>query len=389
MSAIARFLWTQHVKQPAAAPERGSDPYLASQGPRTAPSRRLVDINNKPYQYIFNSLCPQGVRSATQVWQPYLTAVASPETRAVGGCDQGNCSRALLLSLDSPRITGGAMDRLRQWWLNDLPIGVKLALLVLLANAGPAISILMTFPGRTETLFVWTIEPFINARLMGVMYANALILIGMGVLQPSWARVRIIMAQITVFSFTATALTFVYLKPFLAHPWFHLAFWLTVYLALCVVAPFVFVTQERKRGGRLPVRIPLSTATRLLAGASLLICLVCGLGLLFQVDTVNQVWPWTLPPLVGGLIGVLFTSQIAAYAWALWDGDWMRIRPVFWQVPPTALLFILLPLLHPADLRPDAGPALALYYAIAGLLMLSSLGVILSYRSAERSTMRP
>jgi hypothetical protein len=70
-----------------------------------------------------------------------------------------------------------ALDKLRQWWSNDLPIEAKLAFLVLLANAAPAISILMIFPGRTEHLFVWTIKPVINARLMGVMYANALILI--------------------------------------------------------------------------------------------------------------------------------------------------------------------------------------------------------------------
>ncbi len=281
------------------------------------------------------------------------------------------------------------MDKLRQWWSNDLPIGVKLAFLVLLANAAPAISILMILPGRTEQLFVWTIKPVINARLMGVMYANALILIAIGVFQPSWARVRIIIVEITVFSFTATALTFVYLKPFLDHPWFHLAFWLIMYLALCVVAPYVLVSQEKKHGGRLPVQIPLSSAARLLAGAFLLVCLICGLGLLFQVDTVNQVWPWKLPPLVGGLIGVLFTSQVAAYAWALWDGDWLRVRPIFWQASPTGLLFILLALLHPADLRSDAGSALILYYAIAGLVVLSSLGVILSYRNVEKSVVQP
>lgn len=276
------------------------------------------------------------------------------------------------------------MDTLRKWWMNDLPRGVKVAFAVLLANAAPAITILMTLPRRTEQLFVWTIKPVINARLMGVMYANALILIIIGVLMTSWPRVRVIMAQITVFSFAATALTFVYLKPFLAHPWFHLAFWLTMYFALCIVAPIVFVLEERKHGGRLPVRVPVKGTTKVLLGAFLLACMICGLGLLFRVDIVNKVWPWALPPLVGGLIGVLFTSQVAAYGWALWDGDWMRIRPVFWQAPPTALLFILLPLLHRGDLRPDAGDGLMLFYVVAILVGLTSLATIRSYRTAER-----
>ena len=235
----------------------------------------------------------------------------------------------------------------------------------------------------TEDLFVWTIKPVINARLIGVMFANALILIGIGVFQTSWARVRIIMVVIVLFSVLATVLTFFYLKPFLAHPWYHLTYWLTMYLVLFFAAPYVFVTQEKEHGGRLPIQIPLSSATRLVAGALLLISLVCAFGLLFQVDTVNQVWPWKLTPLVGGLIGVLFFTHTAAYAWALWDGDWLRVRPMFWQAPLTGLLFILLPLLHPADLRSYAGAALTLYYVLAGLVVLSSLGIILSYRAAE------
>lgn len=275
------------------------------------------------------------------------------------------------------------MGSLKQWWFNDLSRGVKFVFLVLLANALPAFIILMSLPGMTEILFVWTITPEINARLVGVMYFNALLLIGIGIFQPNWARVRIIMVVITLFSIMATVLTFFYLKPFLAHPWYHLTFWLSMYLVLFFAAPYIFVTQEKKHGGRLPIQIPLKTSARLLAGVSLLISLVCGLGLIFQVDVVNQFWPWTLTPLVGGLIGVLFITHTAAYVWALWDGDWLRVRPMFWQAPLTGLLFILLPLLHPNDLRPYAGTALALYYILAGLLVLSNLGIILGYRAAE------
>jgi hypothetical protein len=275
------------------------------------------------------------------------------------------------------------MDSLKLWWNNDLPKGVKVVFLVLLANAVPAIIILMSIPNRTEDFFVWTVKPVINARLMGVMYANALLLVGIGFFQKSWARVRIIMVVITLFSVLATVLTFFYLKPFLAHPWFHLAYWLGMYLVLFFAAPYVFVTEERKHGGRLPVQIPMNTVARLLAFLFTLISLVCSLGLLFAIDIVNQYWPWTLPPLVGGLIGVLLFTHATAYTWALWDGDWPRVRPIFWQAPVTALLFILLPLLHSSDLRPDAGSMLTLYYVLAGLAALASLGVILSNRTDD------
>jgi hypothetical protein len=280
---------------------------------------------------------------------------------------------------------GEFMDRLKLWWSNGLAGSVKFVFLVLLANALPAFIILMSLPGMTEILFVWTINPVINARLVGVMYFNALFLIAIGLFQTSWARVRIIMVVITLFSILATVLTFFYLKPFLAHPWFHLTYWLSMYLVLFFAAPYVFVSQEKKHGGRLPIKIPLNNKARLLAGFSLLLSLIFGLSLIFRVDVVNQYLPWTLPPLVGGLIGVLFITHAAAYAWALWDGDWLRVRPMFWQAPVTALLFILLPLLHPGDLRPDAGTALALYYILAGLVLLANLGIILGYRAADKN----
>ncbi len=274
---------------------------------------------------------------------------------------------------------------LGQWWSNSLPKSVKFVFLVLLANAVPAFLILMLLPAFTDILFVWTIKPEINARLVGAMYSNALLLVSIGMLQPDWPRVRIIMVVITLFSVMATLLTFVYLDPFLAHPWYHLAYWLSMYLVLFFAAPYVFYVQERKSGGRLPISTPLTTPARLFAGIALVISLICGLGLLFAIDTVNQYWPWTLPPLVGGLIGVLLTSHAVAFGWALWDGDWIRTRPMFWQAPVTALIFLLLPITHADQLRPDAGSALTLYIVILGFMFLASSAVILSYRSVEKS----
>ena len=243
------------------------------------------------------------------------------------------------------------MNIIKQWWQNDLSIGVKIVLLALLANGLPAFLILMLFPNLTEILFVWTIKPVINARLIGMMYSNAMLLVIFSAFQTKWEKVRVNLVVITLFSIFATILTFFYLKPFLAHPWYHLAFWLTMYLILFFTSPYIFITHEKKYGGKLPVEIPLNISAQLVAGVSIIISLVSGLGLLFNIDLVNQFWPWELPPLVGGLIGVLFVTHAAAYSWALWDGDWIRSKPIFWQAPITALFFMLLPLLHPA--RPE------------------------------------
>ncbi len=276
------------------------------------------------------------------------------------------------------------MDVLLRWWRNGLPGSVKFVLLTLLANGLPAFLILMIVPQLTDILFVWTIKPAINARLVGVMYSNALLLVAIAAFQTSWERVRINMVVITLFSIFATLLTFFYLEPFLAHPWFHLAYWLTMYFVLFFSAPVIFFLQERKQGGKLPVRIPLSPFARLLGSVSLIISLIVGLGLLFNIELVNSIWPWVMPPLVGGLIGVLFLTHAAAYAWALFDGDWLRVRPIFWQALPTGILFALLPVLHARDLREGFLFGLVLYLGLGLGFAWLNLVLIWSYRSVEK-----
>src|SRR6476659_9314199 len=132
-----------------------------------------------------------------------------------------------------------------------LSLWVKFIFLVLAANDLPAFLILMTIPGLTNEWFVWTVKPDASARLLGVMYANALLLVGLGLIQPDWGRARITMVVITFFSVAATIVTFFNLDPFLKHPWYHLAYWLSLYLILFASAPLVFFLQERKNGGKL------------------------------------------------------------------------------------------------------------------------------------------
>ncbi len=276
------------------------------------------------------------------------------------------------------------MTRLKAWWNNELSKGVKIVLLTLLANGLPAFIILMSMPDKTDILFVWTIKPEINARLVGVMYSNALLLVAFSAFQTKWGKVRVNMVVITLFSVFATLLTFFYLKPFLAHPWFHLAYWLIMYLILFFAAPYVFWTHEKEHGGKLPIQLPLGIGAKLVASISILLSAFAGINLLFNIETVNQYFPWNLPPLVGGLIGVLFTTHVAAYLWALWDGDWMRVRSFFWQAPALGFLLALLPMIHPHDLIPERVANLNFFYLFTGSISLPHLLIILKYREQEK-----
>lgn len=270
--------------------------------------------------------------------------------------------------------------RLRAWWRSGASPWVKVVLLLLVANGVPAFFLLTFASGNTDTLFVWTVLPEASAQMLGVMYADALVLTLIGFFQPSWARVRIIVLLIAYFAVAATVVTLFHLDPFLAHPWTHLSYWLTMYVALVIVAPIVLVTQERRHGGRLPIEVPLRPVTRIVGVASVLAFGALGLWLIIGGDAVSDAWPWDLTPLVARLLGVWMTSLAVTFAWALWDGDWIRTRPIFWQGVPVGLLAILVPLVHWGDVE-RTGLPLVLY---GGLVVLMVGGGLLSVAAQRR-----
>jgi hypothetical protein len=263
---------------------------------------------------------------------------------------------------------GSAMKWLREPTPWGLSRRVLLVYLVLLANGVPAFVLLNLFSGHTRTLFVWTVLPPASAQLLGVMYGSALVLVLIGLSATSWPRTRIVTVLISYFALAATIVTLFTLGPFLHHPWTHLAYWLTMYILLVAFAPAVLVLEEREHGGRLPVDAPLKPATRA-AGAIACACTgALGVALLIDPIGVGHIWLWPLTSLVGRILGVWFTSLALAYGWALRDGDWLRVRPIFWQGIPIGILFALVPLFHAGDVRPDPGARLLLYLGVAALL---------------------
>jgi hypothetical protein len=280
------------------------------------------------------------------------------------------------------------IDAVRHWWKSGLSPWVKFVYLVLVANGLPAFIILMSLPGQTATWFVWTVNPQASAHLLGIMYGNALLLVLLGVTQPSWARARITLLVISIFSVIATIVTFLNLDPFLKHPWFHLTYWLSMYIILFFAAPVVFLVQERTHGGRLPVEVALSPLARVAVTASLVVLALAGVVLFIGPPFANTFWPWSLTPLVSRIVAVWLSSLAVAYCWALWDGDWLRTRLIFWQAIPTGAALALIPLLHTGDLRANASLALGLYLVLAAGLAALNLLAVLAEQRVSRAALR-
>src|SRR5205823_4563335 len=130
-------------------------------------------------------------------------------------------------------------------------------------------------------------------------------------------------------------------------------------------------------------REPLGRAASAIAVLAVLALGSLGIALFISTSAVSDVWPWELTPLVGRILGVWFTSLAAAYAWALWDGDWVRTRPIFVQGLPTGTLMALVPLLDGDDLRAGAGAELALFLGVAAVLAASGLVALARWRGGR------
>ena len=262
---------------------------------------------------------------------------------------------------------------MKTWFTTGQHPWVTFVELFLVANAVAAVLSLGLAPG-SEDWFTWTIVPDASARLLAVMYANAVVLGVIALRQPDWAHARVIFVLITVFAVAATAMTFFHLDPFLAHPWSHLAYWLGGYAVLVATAPAIFVWQERRHGGRLPVTRPMTPVQRATGAVAAVAMAAAAVALLVDPAGFSAAWPWEIAPLTGRLLGVWLAAFAAAYAWALWDGEWARARPLYLAAPITGLLMALVPPLHAGGI--ETGGPLTVYYALAAAIALPGLGLL-------------
>jgi hypothetical protein len=243
---------------------------------------------------------------------------------------------------------------------------IRAVQLVLLVNAVPAFVVLTSLPGRTDDLFVWTVKPDASAQLLAAMYGNAALLTLLTLGRKAWAQIRVAFVVFTFFSFAATIVTFFHLDPFLAHPRYFFVYWLVNYFFLFFMTPYVFFREERAHGGRLPIDMALARGPVALAA---LACLAAGIAMFIGPPHVNDVWPWPMTPLVARIIGVWLTALALAFAWAVWDGDAARARPILVQALPTAVLIGIVPLVHRGDLTGGAGHWILFAALLAGLVI--------------------
>ncbi len=190
---------------------------------------------------------------------------------------------------------------------------------------------LFIFSEQTATFFAWTIQVPLTAAFLGAAYWSSFLLEFLASRERLWARARIAIPAVLVFTGLSFIVTMIHLDKFhLGNAYDFLTqavtwVWILVYLSVPVIMSILLV-QQLRRGGTEPTRRhPLPMWVRIVFAIYAVIMLPLGLGLLILPTTFAAVWPWALTALTGRAIGAWLIGLGIAAAQVVIENDWTRV----------------------------------------------------------------
>lgn len=236
---------------------------------------------------------------------------------------------------------------------------------------------LFVFPLRTDRYFAWTIGSPMTAVFLGASYWSAMGLEFSAAQERWWARARIAIPAVLVFTATTFVVTVVHLEPFHLGREFEFTTqlvtwaWIAVY-AVVPVLMVVALVQQRRGGTVVPPPTGLPPAVRLAVTGLAVLLVGLGAALLLAPDRADAAWPWPLTRLTARAVGAWLVGLGVGAAHALIIDDRPSIRPL----GITASLFGILQFValarHGGEL--DWGMPQAWIY-VSVLVVLIGLGV--------------
>ena len=231
-----------------------------------------------------------------------------------------------------------------------------------------AAQLLLFYPGRTDTLWAWKLEPQLTAMALGSVYLAGAYFFGRVLFGAPWQRVAAGFPAIIVFVWLAALATLLHDDRFVKDS-LPFAAWAALYTVTPIGVPLLYVYNWRRAGGPEGPWMPsgLRTALAVAGGALVVVALVIFVAPDLAIDN----WPWPLTPLTARIM----SAVIALYG-GLWlslaaDGTWGGSR-IPLQAHALGLAFLLLAVVRGEDVV-DWGNALAVVFvAIAGVMFVVS-----------------
>ena len=232
---------------------------------------------------------------------------------------------------------------------------------------------------QTDTYFAWTIHPPLTAAVLGAGYWASFVLELLSARERLWARTRLAVPAVLVFSTLTLAITLVHAGRFHFHSpqlitragtWG----WLLVYVSVPVAMSWLLVAELRHARPD-PARVaPLVAWVRIVLLVQAAVMLVVGLLLLLAPTVLFGVWPWQLTPLTSRAIGAWAIGIGIIAAHASWENDWWRLRPMMASYTMLGVLQLTAVLRYRTDLDGSRAAAVGYVCFLATILLLGGYG---------------
>jgi len=212
--------------------------------------------------------------------------------------------------------------------------------------------ILYFLSDNTATYFAWTIGVPLTAAFLGAGYLASFILELMAAREQIWARSRVAVPAVLLFTSLTFIITLVHLDKFhlgVSNPLTLILTWawIIVYATVPFIMGFILIMQLRAQGVNPPIIAALPSWFRLILGLQAAIMLVLGLALLLLPETAMPLWAWELTPLTARAIGAWLVGMGVAGAQSVSENDWLRLRPAMLAFMSYALLQLINLLRYP------------------------------------------
>jgi hypothetical protein len=244
--------------------------------------------------------------------------------------------------------------------------------------------LLLLFPNRTETTFVWTITPPMSAVFVGAGYTFAAITIWHLLWQGRWHSIRMALAGTWAFSAGMLGATLLHWDRF-RHDTILIYGWLLVYFAALLLLPAAYRLNQSRDPGPTADELRVSPTTRSGMTVIGLFFTVVGLLMFFSPTAFADSWPWTLTPLMSRVIGswllVPGVSALLAYS----EPRWSSYRPLLRASLAWLLILLVGSILHRNDFDFSRPLSTIWFVALIGWIVLNIALFIYHERSTRPS----
>ncbi len=200
---------------------------------------------------------------------------------------------------------------------------------------------LVLVPDQTERYFAWTIQPPMTAAFLGGSYWAACVFELLSARERVWARARLAIPAVLVFTILTLIVTLVHInrfhfdfpftdpdaRPAEAFTIIGTWFWLAIYVLVPLAMSVILIRQIRTPGVDPAPVAPLGRVARSVIVVQAVLIAPLGVALLVAPLAVAPLWPWKLTALTARAVGAWLVGLSITGVQALYENDRTRLGP--------------------------------------------------------------